>query len=101
MNGHEAHLRSSRRRACGPDPQTDAAAAEGIELDSREYKLMLEPERFAGGAPQQAVRRFVRDQLEPAVRRTFGDEAADELKDKGFDLVERRSVRFWDTDVVR
>ena len=78
--------------------QTTATAAKGIELDSREYKLMLEPERFAGGAPHQAVRRFVRDQLEPAVRRTFGDEAADELKEKGFDLDERRSVRFWDTD---
>jgi hypothetical protein len=78
--------------------QTNATAARGIELDSREYKLMLIPERFAGGAPQQALRRFVRDQLEPAVRRTFGDEAADELKEKGFDLDERRAVRFWDTD---
>ena len=46
--------------------QTTATAAKGIELDSREYKLMLESKRFAGGAPQQAVRRFVRDQLEPA-----------------------------------
>ena len=78
--------------------QTNATAAKGIELDSREYKLMLVPERFAGSTPQQTVRRFVRDQLEPAVRRAFGDEAADELKEKGFDLDERRSVRFWDTD---
>ncbi len=78
--------------------QTTATAAKGIELNSREYKLMLVPERFAGGAPQEAVRRFARDQLEPAVRRAFGDEAADELKKKGFDLDERRSVRFWDTD---
>ena len=45
--------------------QTAAAADKGIELDSREYKLMLETERFAGGAPQQAVRRFARDQLSP------------------------------------
>ena len=78
--------------------QTVAAADKGIELDSREYKLMLQPERFAGGAPQQAVRRFARDQLEPALRPAFGDKAAEELKDKGLGLGERRSVRFWDTD---
>jgi hypothetical protein len=78
--------------------QTAAAADKGIELDSREYKLMLEPKRFAGGAPQQAVRRFARDQLEPAVRRAFGDKAAEALKDKGMGLGERRSVRFFDTD---
>ena len=51
--------------------QTTATAAEGIEIDSREYKLYAEHEHFSGGAPQQAVRRFVRDQLEPAVRRSF------------------------------
>jgi hypothetical protein len=78
--------------------QPAAAAAKSIELDSREYKLMLQPERFAGAAPQQAVRRFVRDQLEPAVRRSLGDEAADELKKKELNLGEQRSVRFWDTD---
>jgi hypothetical protein len=77
--------------------QPAAAAAKGIELDSREYKLMLEPARFAGDAPEQTVGRFVREQLAPAVHRSFGDEAADELKEKGLDLDERRSVRFWDT----
>jgi hypothetical protein len=74
-----------------------AALAKGIELDSREYKLMLESVHFAGGAPGQAVDRFVRDQLEPAVRQSFGAEAADELKEKRLDLDERRRVRFWDT----
>jgi hypothetical protein len=71
--------------------------AEGIELDSREYKLMLEPAHFAGSAPGRAVGRFVREQLEPAVRQSFGGEAADELEEKGLDLDERRRVRFWDT----
>jgi hypothetical protein len=77
--------------------QTNATAAKGIERDSREYKLMLVPERFAGGAPQEAVRRFARDQLEPAVRRAFGDEAAEHLKEKGLVLKEFRQVSFWDT----
>jgi hypothetical protein len=78
--------------------QPAPAAAKGIELDSREYKLMLEPGRFAGGAPEQAIGRFVRDQLEPAVRRSLGDDAADDLKKKELNLGEQRSVRFWDTD---
>jgi hypothetical protein len=74
-----------------------ASAAEGIALDSREYKLMLEPQRFAGSAPAQAVGRFVREQLEPAARRTLDGKAADELREKSLDLDERRRVRFWDT----
>jgi len=78
--------------------QTAAVAAKGIEIDSREYKLMLEPEHFSGAAPEDAVSRFVRDQLEPALRRSFGDEAADELAEKGLEVDERRRVRFWDTD---
>jgi hypothetical protein len=78
--------------------QTAAVAARGIEIDSREYQLMLQPEHFSGAAPEHAVSRFVRDQLEPALRRSFGDEAADELAEKGLELDERRRVRFWDTD---
>jgi hypothetical protein len=74
------------------------AAAKGIELDSREYKLMLDPDRFAGEAPEKAVEDFIRDQLEPAIRTSFGDDAADELAAKGVDLEKRRSVRFWDTE---
>jgi hypothetical protein len=74
------------------------AVGKGIDLDSREYKLMLVEEHFGGGTPEQSVDRFVRDQLEPAVRRNFGAEAADELAREGLDLDERRLVRFWDTD---
>jgi hypothetical protein len=74
------------------------AAGKGIDLDSREYKIMLEEEHFGGGAPEHSVDRFVRDQLEPAVRRNFGGGAADELASKSLDLDERRLVRFWDTE---
>jgi hypothetical protein len=74
------------------------AVGKGIDLDSREYKIMLEEEHFGGRTPEHSVDRFVRDQLEPAVRRKFGGEAADELAREGFELEERRLVRFWDTD---
>jgi hypothetical protein len=72
-------------------------AAKGIELDSREYKLMLEPDRFAGDAPEEAIEDFISDQLGPAIRTSFGDDAADELAAKGVDLEKRRSVLFRDT----
>jgi hypothetical protein len=77
---------------------TTAAVAKGVDLDSREYKLILEEEHFGGNTPELGVDRFVRDQLEPAVRRSFGGEASDELAREGLHLEERRIVRFWDTD---
>lgn len=72
------------------------AVGKGIQLNSREYKMMLQQEHFAGGTPAQGVTGLV-DQLVPAVRGSFGDDAADELGRKGFELKERRLVRFWDT----
>ncbi len=58
---------------------------------------MLEPEHFAGGAPADAVDQFMRDQVVPAIRESFGGDAADELARKGVDLEKHRSVRFLDT----
>ena len=72
------------------------AWAEGIELTSREYKMMLKPDPFAGSAPEQAIARFL-EQLAPAVREHWGDSPAAELTQKGFELDERRMVQFWDT----
>jgi hypothetical protein len=74
------------------------ADGKGIELDSREYKMMLHEEHFGGSTARQAVDGFVLNQLVPAVRGSFGGEAANELRRKGLDLKERRLVRFWDTD---
>ena len=71
--------------------------AGGIELDSREYKLMLDPSKFAGTEPRQAVERFMGEQLVPAVRQQWTDHAADELAEKGLKVGERRVVRFWDS----
>lgn len=62
--------------------QPPSTEAKGIELDSREYKLMLEPEHLAGGAPEDAVDEFLRDQMERAIRESFGGDAADELARK-------------------
>ena len=71
--------------------------AGGIELDSREYKLMLRPAEFFTADPQQAVNRFITEQLVPAVRDQWNADAANELAKKGFEVGERRIVRFWDS----
>jgi hypothetical protein len=42
-------------------------AADGIKVDSREYKLMLDPARFSGGQPTQDVDRFWDQHLAPLV----------------------------------
>jgi hypothetical protein len=62
--------------------QAPSTGAKGIELDSREYKLMLEPAHFAGSTPAEAVDEFLRDQMEGAIRESFGGAAPDELARK-------------------
>ena len=71
--------------------------AGGIELDSREYKLMLRAGEFAGSDPGQAVERFTTDQLVPAVGSRWNLDAANELMRKKLEVGERRIVRFWDS----
>jgi hypothetical protein len=74
-----------------------AAVAGGIELDSREYKLMLKPENFGGVEPRQAIERFATEQLVPALREQWNSDAAAELAQKGMQIRERRVIRFWDS----
>jgi hypothetical protein len=71
--------------------------AGSYELDSREYKLMLQHEQFAGTSPAQAVARYTRDQLVPAVRESWGEEAGKELSEKGLQLDKQRLIQFRDT----
>jgi hypothetical protein len=71
--------------------------AGGIELDSREYKLMLRPTEFTAADSQQAVKRFIKEQLVPAVRDQWNADAANELEKRGLEVGERRVVRFWDS----
>jgi hypothetical protein len=47
-------------------PLPAVAVGGGIRLDSREYKLMLEPEPFTGAAAEEAVARFGLEHLGPA-----------------------------------
>ena len=76
---------------------SSAGWAEGLKLHSREYKLMLKAEQLAGRSPEQAVARFVSEQLVPTIREHWNDAAADEMAEKGVELEERRAVWFWDT----
>ena len=71
--------------------------ADGIKLDSREYKLMLKPGNFAGTDPRAAIDRFVREELAPRVRAEWTADAAERLQDKGLKLEKSRIVRFKDT----
>jgi hypothetical protein len=71
--------------------------AGGIELDSREYKLMLRPTEFIAADPQQAIKRFITEQLAPAVRDQWNADAANELAEKRLEVGERRIVRFRDS----
>src|SRR5215472_3389854 len=73
------------------------AIAGGIELDSREYKLMLSPEKFTGAKPQQAVEQFTTEQLVPALREHWNSDAAGELTQKGMRIGEHRIIRFRDS----
>src|SRR5215469_6762919 len=59
-----------------------AATAGCLELDSREYKLMLEPDKFTGADPLKAVERFTTEQLVPALREQWNHDAAAELTQK-------------------
>ena len=74
-----------------------AATAGGLELDSREYKLMLEPDKFTGADPLKAVERFTTEQLVPALREQWNHDADGELTKKGMQIGERRVIRFWDS----
>lgn len=77
-------------------PVSEASAGE-IELDSREYKLMLKPAMFDGREPADVVRSFASNQLRPVVAKQVGGNAAMELVGKPFKLDEQRLVRFFDT----
>lgn len=77
-------------------PALDAAAG-GIDLQSREYKLMLKPAMFADREPADAVGIFVHDQLAPLLARQLGGDAARKLAEKPFKVDKHRLVRFFDT----
>jgi hypothetical protein len=58
---------------------------------------MLRPTDFIATDRQQAVKRFITEQLMPAVRDQWNGDAANELAKKGLEIGERRIVWFWDS----
>ena len=75
-----------------------AAIAGGVELDSREYKLMLKPQQFIGADPRKAVEHFITQQLAPALRDQWNNDAAKELAGREMQIGDRRIIQFWDSE---
>jgi hypothetical protein len=70
-----------------------------FELDSREYKLMLDPQRFSGTPSTDAANRFWDDMLKAIIEcRLDARDDGEPWHKKKFKLDEERTVRFWDTD---
>jgi hypothetical protein len=78
-----------------PSPQ---AMADGVTIDSREYKLSLNSEKFAGQSPKDMADRLWERALKPAIVKRLGaHENGEPRYQKAFKLTETRAVRFWDT----
>ena len=74
------------------------SAAGGFELESREYKLMLDPQKFSGTPSADAANRFWSDMLKPVIERRLDERNNGEPRHKNkFKLDEERIVRFFDT----
>jgi hypothetical protein len=74
-------------------------AGKGVKLDSREYKLMLDPGKFAGTQSAETINKFWESQLQPVIRRHLdADENEKPRFKKEFESGEARVVRFWDVD---
>src|SRR4051812_32718562 len=81
---------------CGQLPAP--AAAQGIVLDSREFKLMLKPQRFAGAQAAAAVDQLWREELQQLIARTLPAVGQGQPPYKGhFELHEDRQVIFRDS----
>jgi LysR substrate binding domain len=74
----------------------EATLADAPRLDSREYKLMLEPEHFIGDDPQDAIKQMA-DMIQTLIADHVSRKAAVDFSSNDFDLDDRRAVRFWDT----
>jgi hypothetical protein len=75
------------------------AVADGVSIDSREYKLSLNSEQFAGQAPKELADRLWEQVLKPAIaKRLDARENGEPRYKKAFKLTETRAVRFWDTN---
>lgn len=68
------------------------------ELDAREYKLLLNPERFLEAPPDAVARLFWDEHLKPLIDAQVGSRDGGAARHEGrFDDRAERVVRFWDT----
>jgi hypothetical protein len=73
--------------------------SDSFELDSREYKTMLDPQKFSGAPTPDEANQFWGDMLKPIIeRRLDARDDGEPRHKKKFKLEEERIVRFWDTD---
>jgi hypothetical protein len=73
------------------------SAAAGLQLDSREYKLLLDPAKFSGEQPEGIIGKFWDQQLKPIIAQRLDRRKNGEARDKGkFALDRERSVLFRD-----
>ena len=75
------------------------ALAEGPSLESREYKLMLNPAKFAG--PPQAIVKQLWNELTGLIEKRLGPKNNGEPRHReSFSLRQQRTVMFRDTEKV-
>ncbi|MBB3979353.1 hypothetical protein GGQ64_004593 [Rhizobium azooxidifex] len=68
------------------------------ELDGREYKLLLSPERFRDASLETVAEAFWDNQMKPLMDRRLGLRDGGEPRYEGrFDEPIERTVRYWDT----
>jgi len=69
-----------------------------IGIDGREYKLLLDPNLFAGKAPDKAAKNFWRRRLKPLIEATLGARSSGESRAEGeLELKKQRIVTFFDS----
>jgi hypothetical protein len=69
------------------------SASNDLQVDSREYKLMLEASRFGGSNPLSVIDELWNGPMRQLIQGTDGIE----VKGGAFELEKDRAVRFWDT----
>ncbi len=66
------------------------------ELDAREYKLLLNPDRFQKTPSEIVANTFWQERLKPIIQK-LGDRDGEARHDGRFGAPSERIVRFWDT----
>jgi hypothetical protein len=68
------------------------------ELDAREYKLLLDPDRFKEVSPEIVADTFWEKHLKRLIDAQLGSRNGDQPRhEKRFSEIKKRVVRFWDT----